>query len=97
MLAFLNPYKVTGRPLNKTLNGTTGEIPCVPMEANLATVQRAVSHGTFGRVSFQGVSWRAKCLQNITCSPGASVKVLYRQGNTLMIDALQPSKSRNAA
>ena len=92
MLAFLKPYQFAKHSTERTLKTMIGEIPHVQVATNLATVKHAVSQSEFGRVSFQGVSWRAVCCHDITCPPGTLVRVLYRQGNTLVIEASQSSQ-----
>lgn len=97
MLAFLKPYQFAKHPVGKTPKSTLDEIPCVRIETNLATVKHTISQNEFGRVSFQGVSWRAVCHEDVICSPGTSVRVLYRQGNTLVVEASRSSRLYQAA
>lgn len=100
MLGFLKLYQFNQQPVEKTQENAIGAIPEVPMELNLAEVERTVKRsrvGTVGRVVFQGVSWQAQCIQGIAYTPGTLVKVLYRRGNTLIVDALPQPNFQQAA
>ncbi|MEO0770423.1 MAG: hypothetical protein AAFY72_13525 [Cyanobacteria bacterium J06649_4] len=66
-------------------------IPSIPTKTLSSRVERTVSQQKFGRVVFQGVSWRAKCIQNRRYLPGVQVKVLYQQDNSLWVDTLPAS------
>lgn len=91
MLEFLKPRYSNERPgRNKQTTSVQQTIPLVPIESDYAKVVRTVSYrqiGKIGRVSFQGVSWPALCIQESIYSPGTLVKVRYRRGNTLIVDA----------
>lgn len=63
-------------------------LPTLPSEAPSARVECTVSRYEFGRVVFEGVSWRAKCITDRSYGPGDRVKVLYRQDNALWVDTL---------
>jgi membrane protein implicated in regulation of membrane protease activity len=100
MLAFLKLYQFKQQSVEKTPTKSIGSIPLVPMELNLAEVERTVKRsrvGTIGRVVFQGVSWQAQCIQDCDYAPGTLVKVLYRRGNTLIVDAIPQSNVQQAA
>ena len=100
MLAFLKLYQFNQNPVEKTQEKAMDAIPEVPMDLNLAEVERTVKRsrvGTVGRVIFQGVSWQAQCIQDIAYKPGTLVKVLYRRGNTLIVDALPQTSLQQAA
>ena len=79
------------RVVEKTSLNTAGDLPEVPIETDVATVEYNRDQSRLLRVRFQGVSWRAKCLYNFPCEPGTLVKVAFRQGNTLIIEALTQS------
>lgn len=88
MFAFLRiqpfaPAAASPRPCDRLL-----ALPRLPSEAPVARVERTVSRHQFGRVSYEGVSWRAKCVQELSYLPGDRVKVLYRQDNALWVDTL---------
>ena len=100
MLAFSKLYQFNERLTERAQEDVRLTIPCMPMETDLATVERTVSHrrvGQIGRVLFQGVSWQARCIRDLTCPPGFLVRVLYRKGNTLMVDAITQSQLQQVA
>lgn len=100
MLAFLKLYQFNQQPAEKTQKESIGTIPGVPMDLDLAEVERTVKRsrvGTIGRVIYQGVSWQAQCIQDLAYAPGTLVKVLYRRGNTLIVDALPQPNAQQAA
>ena len=72
-------------------------LPCLPSEAPVARVERTVSRHEFGRVFYEGVSWRAKCVQDLNYQPGDRVKVLCRQDNALWVDTLPDQPPELAA
>lgn len=67
---------------------TAGDLPQVPVETDIATVEYDIDHSPFLRVRFQGVSWRARCNQSFSYELGMKVRVVCRQGNTLIIEAI---------
>jgi membrane-bound ClpP family serine protease len=76
------------RSASRKLYDTLSSVPTLPSEDPSARVECTVSRYEFGRVVFEGVSWRAKCIQNRSYGPGDRVKVLYRQDNALWVDTL---------
>jgi hypothetical protein len=91
MFAFLKlqPSVLTStKTMNTRLYDPRSSIPCLPSEAPSARVECTVSRYEFGRVMFEGVSWRAKCVSDRRYEPGDRVKVLYRQDNALWVDTL---------
>jgi len=70
---------------------TAGDLPQVPIETDVATVEYNIEHSPFLRVRFQGISWRARCHQSFPYELGMQVRVVCRQGNTLIIEMLAQS------
>jgi membrane protein implicated in regulation of membrane protease activity len=52
---------------------------------SLAVVEQPIIPQSLGRVEYQGSSWPAICLQNITLNPGEIVKVIGRYNITLLV------------
>ncbi len=80
--------KEVSKEMSRKSYDTLASIPSLPSEAPSARVERTVTRQEFGRVCFEGVSWRAKCVTNRSYEPGDRVKVLYRQDNALWVDTL---------
>jgi membrane-bound ClpP family serine protease len=76
------------RPVSRKSYDALASLPSLPSEAPSARVECTVSRYEFGRVCFEGVSWRAKCMTDRCYEPGDRVKVLYRQDNALWVDTL---------
>ena len=92
LLAFLNllqaPSSLTGQSASQSAKkrDRPQQIPSLPMEIDIARVDSLISPNASGRVTFEAVSYPAQCLQNVTYHPGTLVKVMFRQGNTLIVD-----------
>jgi membrane-bound ClpP family serine protease len=54
-----------------------------------ATVVESITPNVKGYVKFQGVLWRATCLQPITIKPGQIVRVVDRQSLTLIVEPVE--------
>ncbi|HEY9631113.1 MAG: NfeD family protein [Oscillatoriophycideae cyanobacterium NC_groundwater_1537_Pr4_S-0.65um_50_18] len=51
-----------------------------------AIVSETIPKGGLGVVSFEGAIWKARCqISDITVTPGQTVHVVGRQGNTLLV------------
>lgn len=74
------------RPRGRQVIYPLASIPSVSENGMFAQVSDPVSQLCSGRVKFNGVLWRAKCIHDKVFESGVTVRVLYRQGNTLMID-----------
>ena len=59
---------------------------------DLARVDRTVSQAAGGRVIWNAVSFPARCVSDRSFECGTTVRVLYRQGNTLLVDTLASPK-----
>lgn len=68
------------------------EITQVPVEEDLAVVQRGRRCDRSARVMFRGVSWRARYDRRVPREqigePGTSVRVICQQGNTLIVESV---------
>ena len=99
MLMFLNFHQINNRS-RKQVDSTLGNhIPELHTQPDLAKVERTVSGNLseqIGRVKFQGVSWQAACDQGLSHKPGTLVRVLYRNGNTLIVATPLPAVSAQA-
>lgn len=51
-----------------------------------AIVSETIPKGGLGVVSYEGAIWKARCqISDITVTPGQTVQVVGRQGNTLLV------------
>lgn len=67
---------------------TTTSNPIVLFDqTDFGTVQEALIANQKGWIRYQGVLWSAKIFKNVTqtIAPGEQVKVLGRQGNSLLV------------
>ncbi len=88
MFAFLKLQPFVPASMSEKSHDALSSLPCLPSEAPSARVECTVSRSEFGRVIFEGVSWRAKCVSDRRYEPGDRVRVLCRQDNALWVDTL---------
>ncbi len=55
---------------------------------NIAMVEADISPLRPGRIKYQATHWFGKCEQNISLPAGAYVRVLRREGNAWIVQAL---------
>ena len=85
---------VNNRPRrrNQTHRESTHRVAQIAERKDLARVDRTVSQDTGGRVIWNAVSFPARCVSDRCFECGMTVRVLYRQGNLLLVDALSSSE-----
>ena len=88
MLGLIYFWKQPESDIRKHFDDHAGRVKVLPMRADVGRVERLVDQSTAGRVVLEAVSYPAKCVQDHRYEQGTLVQVLYRQGNTLIVDVL---------
>ncbi|WP_346293323.1 NfeD family protein [Sphaerothrix gracilis] len=55
-----------------------------------AVVENKIEPGEFGRVRYQASRWKARCNSAIAIAENSRVRVLGRQGLTLVVEPIEP-------
>ncbi|RZM82285.1 NfeD family protein [Leptolyngbya iicbica] len=62
--------------------------------APTARVCDAIAPGELGRVHYEGAIWHARCqISDVAIAPQTQVRVIERQGNTLIVLPMPPARS----
>lgn len=83
MFGFLTLHRAVYSSVYKLLQSGFSKIPSLPSKIGTARVECTVRQTEFGRVLYQGVSWQARCIRDMTCFPETRVQVMYQQNSSL--------------